>query len=553
MITRLRIITFLFLIAFAATIGRLFFLQVINAEYYIETAGAQQTVERPLEPKRGSIFLSGGVPFAVTARSFNVWVSPKDILPEAREDIAAGLAQTLKQNKENILERISKEGDPYEPISEGVSEETIAELERLNHPAIHWAGADSRHYPLEELGAHILGFLGRKDSEKIGQYGLEEFYEGLLSGRSGYVEGVRNPFGFIIWPLSKTSKPTDGADLHLTIDYNIQLALERELARASADFSAERANGIIVDPKTGDILAMASVPSFNPNKYQETENISLFLNPNTQRLFEPGSIFKPITMAVGLDINVVSPDLTYVDTGLVEIGSAKIRNATEEAYGVQTMTQVLEKSLNTGAVFVVRRIPSGVWREYLERFGLNERTRIDLAGEIKGDIKNVSSRRELEIATSAFGQGIAVTPVELTMAIAAIANGGELVEPHLVEQEPKVIRRVLKPETAEAVTKMMVSVVESGSGARARLAGYSVAGKTGTAQIPSSQGGYSEETIHSFVGFAPAFNPAFAMLITLEKPRGVRFAETSVGPVFRELTEFILHYYGIEPDKPLIK
>ncbi len=426
----------MFSLAFLATIGRLFFLQVLEGNRYEEAADKQQVMESIVEPKRGSIFFQSVsfdqkkyIPVALTKKLWDVWISPKDVPVEERDNISSIISSTLSLDEELLKERISKEDDPYEPLKESVGEEVIKQLEDLNILALHWKGVDDRYYPLNSLASHILGFLGYKDNKKVGQYGLEEFYEETLSGAEGYVKGFRNPFGFLIEPFSNISEAKAGADLYLTVDYNIQLFLEKELTKALNEFSAEGASGIIMNPKTGAIIAMSAIPSFDSNKYNEVEDISIFLNPNTQKLFEPGSVFKPITMAVGLDINVISPDLTYEDKGFVKIGGATIKNSTDEINGIQTMTQVLEKSLNTGMVFVVNRIPPGVWQEYLERFGFSKKTGIDIVGEAIGDTRNIRSKRKVEIATSSFGQGVAVTPIGLVTAVATIANKGKIVRP----------------------------------------------------------------------------------------------------------------------------
>ena len=239
-----------------------------------------------------------------------------------------------------------------------------------------------------------------------------------------------------------------------------------------------------------------------------------------------------------------------------------IRNSTLQAWGEQTMTQVLEKSLNTGAIFVLRRMPQGVWREYIKNFGFAEKTDISLSGEAKGDINNLNSGVEVDWVSSAFGQGISVTPLAMAGAIGVIANGGELLKPYLVSkivdgdrvvfEGGKVVkRRVIKDSTSATLTKMLVNVVENGSGRQARIPGYSVAGKTGTAQVAGPTGGYTDKTIHTFVGYSPAYDPKFLMLIRLDNPKGVRFSETSTAPIFRSVGEFILRYFNVRPDKPI--
>jgi len=579
--TRVRIfwISLIFIVLFLSAVGRLFYLQIIKGHYYTALAQGQQAVESELEPARGNIYLAlpkaskleNNIPLALTRTWYDVWISPKEILQDEREAISLKLSELLELDLDLIQSRVNKENDPYEPLKNKIDKKVIAQLEVLNYKGVHWSSGQDRYYPLGNFASQLVGFVGRADSfgqddnkeVKIGQYGLEGFYDDNLKGSKGYVAGFKKALGSLILPLSQITKAKKGQDLYLTLDYNIQLTAEEELKKAVEKYQADSASVIVLDAKNGAILAMAAWPGFDPNKYNEVKDPSLFLNPNIQSIFEPGSIFKPITMAAALDINVVSPDLTYQDTGEVKIGPHTIVNSTHKAWGTQTMTQVLEKSLNTGAIFVLRRMPLGVWREYVNKFGLGEKTGIDLAGEVKGDIKNLKSSNEIDWLTSAFGQGVAVTPIEMVSAIGAVANGGELLKPYLVDRimdennavvfkaEKVVKRRVIKLESAQALIKMLMGVVENGSGKQARIPGYSVAGKTGTAQEPSPQGDYSEKTIHTFVGFSPAFDPAFVMLVKLNHPRASAFSEATAAPVFKNIGEFILHYLEVKPDRPI--
>jgi cell division protein FtsI/penicillin-binding protein 2 len=291
---------------------------------------------------------------------------------------------------------------------------------------------------LGELASQVVGFVGQggDPDEKIksGKYGLEGYFNNNLKGETGYIAGVKKALGSLVLPLSEVVEAKKGQDIYLTIDYNIQLVLERELKNAMDKWSADGANGIVMDPQTGAVLAMATLPNFDPNVYNKVKDISSFLNSNIQLVFEPGSIFKPITMAAAADINVVSPDLTYFDSGEVKVGDHTIRNSTRKAWGEQTMAQVLEKSLNTGVIFVLRRMPPGVWREYVNNFGFGEKTGISLSGEAKGDISNLKSGAEVDWLVSSFGQGVSVTPLAMTSALAAIANGGELLKPYIVDK-----------------------------------------------------------------------------------------------------------------------
>ena len=585
---RLLVLALFFFAFFAVAISRLFYLQVLKGDFYQSKAKKQQSVNDIVLPERGSIYLSsaGGalgnkgknVPLALTRVWYNVWVSPKEVPAEEKGYVSQKLSETLGVDPDVIGERIGKDGDPYEPIKDKVEKEKILEIRNLKLKGVHWGAFQDRYYPLGEFASQVVGFVSDSnngsDKIKTGKYGVEGYFDDALKGESGYISGVKKALGSIVLPLSQVIKAKKGEDIYLTIDYNVQLTLEKELKKAMEKFSAEGASGIVMDPKTGAILAMASAPSFDPNKFNEVKDASVFLNQNIQLVFEPGSIFKPITMATALDINVVSPDLTYNDTGEVLVGDHIIRNSTLQAWGTQTMTQVLEKSLNTGVIFALRRMPQGVWREYVNNFGFSEKTGLTLAGESKGDLSNLKSGVEVDWLVSSFGPGISVTPLAMASAISAIANGGGLLKPFAISKivdpsraggigagtdgvvsvgEKVVKRRVIKTETSQTLTKMLINVVENGSGKQARIPGYTVAGKTGTAQVSGPTGGYTDKTIHTFVGYSPAFNPAFLMLIKIDNPKGIEFSEGSAAPVFKNVGEFILHYLQVPPDKPITK
>lgn len=582
---RILFIAVLFVILFIAALGRLFYLQVWRGEDYRRVAQNQQSVAEAVLPERGNVYLAvrnnqpstinnqqpKEVPLALTKTWYDIWVSPREIADSEKENVAQGLSRILGLDFDSVKEKIFKPNDPYEPIKNKVDKQVTMELEKLDYKGVHWKTTHDRYYPLGELAAQVVGFVSPETDNpganassdlKTGKYGLEGYYNNQLQGQAGFISGFKKALGSLILPLSQIVKPKKGQDIYLTLDYNIQLTLERELKKATKRFSAEGASAIVLDPKTGAVLALANWPNFDPNKYNEVKNPSVFLNTNTQLVFEPGSIFKPITMAAAVDVNVVSPDLKYFDSGEVNVSGFTIRNSTRQAWGEQTMTQVLEKSLNTGAIFALRRMPQGVWREYVKNFGLAEKTGIELSGETKGNIDNLISGVEIDWVTSAFGQGISVTPLAMADAVGVIANGGELLKPYLVSKivdGDKVVfeggrvvkRRVIKTVTSQTLTKMLINAVENGSGRQARIPGYSVAGKTGTAQVASPAGGYTDKTIHTFVGYSPAFDPKFLMLIRLDNPRGVEFSEASAAPVFKSVGEFILHYLNVKPDKPL--
>ncbi len=305
---------------------------------------------------------------------------------------------------------------------------------------------------------------------------------------------------------------------------------------------------MVQEPSTGKILAMANLPDFNPNNYS-VSRIGDFLNPAVQSVYEPGSIFKVFTMSAGIDSGKITPETFYFDSGSVTLNGRTIQNWRLKKYGNQTMMEVIEKSINTGAVFAEQKTGHDIFYNYLIKFGLNKLTGVNLPGEVKGNLRNLKNGRDINFATASFGHGVSVTPIELINAISAIANGGVLMKPYvLADGSPEIIRRAVSVKTAKTVTAMMVSAVEKNF--TADIANYSIAGKTGTAYIPDfEKGGYTEEVINTFVGFVPASAPKFIVLIKLDKPADGPFAGLTVAPAFRELARFILNYYNIPPDE----
>ena len=314
------------------------------------------------------------------------------------------------------------------------------------------------------------------------------------------------------------------------------------------DWKAEGGTVIVQEPSSGKILAMANFPNFDPNNYSGFD-IKSFLNSATQSVYEPGSVFKIMTMAAGIDSGKISPETTYIDKGTVTLNNRTIHNWWDKIYGKATMTEVLENSINTGSVFAEQKTGHETFYQYLTRFGFNELTKINLPGEVKSNIRNLVKGRDIHYATASFGQGISVTPISLINAFSAVANGGVLMKPLiLADEKPQMIRRVISSETSKKLTQMMISTVKKNK--VADIANYFVAGKSGTAYIPDfKSGGYTDEVINTFIGFAPASSPKFVIFIKLDKPASAPFATIAVGPAFWDLTQFILNYYNIPPDK----
>lgn len=557
---------FSFVLVMAACIlGRAFSLQVLKYNIYSALAKDQHEVIEKLVPRRGEIFIQEKNDVwhsLATNRNFQtVFLSPKEVPQDKKDETAEKLSSVITDiSKDEVLNKLKDSEDPYEPLKSKLSDDVASKIKEFNLKGVHLTAESWRWYPQGELASHILGFVGVKDNEKIGQYGIEQYYEIELKGKNGLLKSEKDAMGRWLLMGDYDMQPAeDGAKIYLTLDQNIQFTVEHRMKALIDKWKAPSGCAIVIEPKTGAIRAIASFPQFDPNDYKKSE-IDYFINSCTQELYEPGSVFKPIVMAAGLDTGKVSPITTYTDTGAVQIAGYTIRNSQEKTYGLSTMTNVLEKSINTGVIFVQRQIGGDVFTNYIKSFGFDEPTGIDLAGETRGNISNLNSGREINYATASFGQGISVTPIEMATAIAAIANEGKLMRPYLAEKvlydngeeklaQPQEVRQVVSAQTANKLTAMLVSTVKNGYD-KIKIKNYYIAGKTGTAQIPDpKKGGYLEtETIHTFIGYAPAYDPKFLILLKLDRPKGIQFASESLAPAFGDLAQYLLNYYEIPPE-----
>lgn len=570
---RIRINIFLavFFIVFGLIGYRLFVLTNYEHARYAEIAEAQiNHINNILV--RGNIYFTdkdGGRTLAATNKKFPVAVLvPARIEPERTGEIADALANIAGAKAETVAKMIATRADVERTVSKKLTPEQVTAIEALNAKGVSVAYQTDRYYPGGGVGADVLGFLGYNGGdERSGQYGIEAYFDTELAGTAARDGEPAEQKGLLsrisgLWGAGTSPAASGGLQPHdvvLTIDKNVQAVAEDSLEKVLKRWSAAGGSVIVEEPKTGRILAMADRPSFDPNTYGTFEQ-QFFLNATVQQVFEPGSSFKPITMAAGLDLRKVNPETTYTDTGLVTSDGRTIRNFDEKAHGVQTMTQVLEKSLNTGAVFVEGLVGDDNYLNYVINMGFGQKTGVDLPGELSGDISNLYSGRKINYLTAAFGQGIAVTALQLVNAFSAIANGGRLMRPYVVDRviaeggreavtEPEMVGTPLSERTSVQLKEMLVGVVDRGFD-KARIKGYDVAGKTGTAQIADGQGGYLEnEFVHDFVGFAPASDPRFVILIKMDKPQGVKFAADSLSPVFREIASFLLTYYAVPPTR----
>lgn len=542
---------FIFIIIFgAAIIGRLVYIQIIKHDLYKAWAQGQQKIFQPVKGDRGDIFFSKGEILATNLKAEYLFASPYEV--KEKEKTADQLVQILSLEKETILAKLEKD-TLFEKIKTNLTVQEKEAIEEMNMTGIYLREALFRNYPQESMASQVVGFLG---GQKKGQYGIEGYYDNLLQGKEMIQRKEKGSIGSFFSEMLQGSY--DGADLYLTLDYNIQFMAEQLLERVHQDLEIEAGQIIVIDPSSGKILALANFPNFNPNDYSEIEDFDIFQNGAIQKLYEPGSSFKPITMAAGIDQGRITPQTTYLDKGKIKIGKYTIENYNSRIFGEKTMTEVLEKSINTGAVFAEKQLGHDLFLDYIDSFGFFKPTGIDLQGEVFSENKIFKRGYEINFATASFGQGIEITPIQLVKAFSAIANDGRMVKPYLVERiikqgeeinvsSEKSSEQVISSKTASQLTAMLISVIENGFARSAGVPGYYIAGKTGTAQVPE-EGVYSpDKTWQSFIGFGPAFNPRFLILIKLDNPK-TRTAEYSAVPLFKELAKYIIDYYKIPPD-----
>lgn len=559
----MRLLIIFVAIFFSVIFFRIFQIQVVKHNFYSVMAQDQHEFFENIFPKRGEIFIKDAYsdnvyPLAVNKELNLVYAVPVNI--ENKKETAKKLSEILEMDEEKIFKIINKENDPYEIIKRKVDDKTLDKIKNENIPGIAITSETSRYYPGDYLASNIVGFLGHKENKKMGQYGIEEYYNERLEGKMGFLELEKDASGkWISFGLKNAQDPKDGDSVVLTIDQTIQYISEKKLKEAVEKYEAKSGNLIVMNPKTGAVIAMAQYPNYNPNEYFKEDDMSVFLNSNIHNLYEPGSVQKPITVAIGIDLEKISPNTTYVDEGALKIGGWVISNSDGKKNGRQDMIQVLEKSLNTGTVFIQQQIDKDDFYKYLKKFGLNELTGIEISGEARGSLSNLEKKSDIDYATASFGQGISVTPLAILAAISSFANDGKLMKPHIVGEficsngslekvEPKLVRHVVSAKTANLVSAMMVSVIENGHAQQAKVNGYKFAGKTGTSQIPKKNGrGYEEdETIHTFVGFGPIPNPEFSILVKLDSPKAL-YAANTTAYVFKDMALELVGYYNIPP------
>jgi cell division protein FtsI (penicillin-binding protein 3) len=567
-LSRVRVFFLFLLLIGAVVICRLFFLQVFSHDKWVTLAESQHNALLELSAERGEIYMHDGederYPLAVNREYQAVFVAPKEV--EEKDKVAVELSRIVGIDAGEIRDKLDRPNDPFELVKKRLSDEEVSRIQELHLKGVGLLPESYRYYPAGELAAQVVGFASLGEHSGAGGYGVEASLDAKLRGETGTLSQEKDASGRWI-PLSDRSieHAENGDSIVLTLDRVIQYETEKILKDSVERYEADRATALVMDPHTGNILAMASVPQFDPNNYAKEEDYSVFLNQAVSTAYEPGSIMKPITMAIGLEEGKVSPNTEYVDTGAVTEAGYTIRNAEDKVYGRSNMYKVLDQSINTGVIFVEKLVGNRLFGEYLRRFGFGERTSIDLPAELPGNLKNLKNERStISFFTASFGQGVTATPIQMITAYAALANGGTLLKPNIIDKvvhadgteekhQPTEIRRVVSEETSKNIGLMLRSVVVNGHGKRANVPGYLVGGKTGTAQVAKSGAkGYEEGmSIGSFVGYAPINDPRFVVLIKLDNPKNVEWAESSAAPTFGQIMKFLLEYAKIKPTEEI--
>lgn len=543
------------------------YLQIVQGDALAQRMRDQSGYEFRIQSLRGAILDRSGKELAVSSMTKSLFVDPNHVYDtHTPEEIASDIAPLIGLTEQDILDDIARGGGfvwvkrrlehtEYEAVRAVIREKGYSDCLGFQNEA-------KRYYPNDALAANVIGFVGTDDE---GLDGVEQALDPLLKGEVREerltVDGQRRPILDSIFAGRRVYGSDYCKTVSLTIDSTIQFMVEQELDRAMAENNPDSITAIVMDPKTGEILAMASRPSYNPNRFWEYPQEN-WKNRAVSFIYEPGSTFKAVIAGAALQESIVTPNQVFFDPGYVMVSGRRIQNWSNESYGAVTFTDIVKKSLNTGFAQVGLSLGAEKMMHYTRVFGFGERTGIDLPGEEEGILFNADDMRDSDIATTAIGQSIAVTPLQLVTAMAAIANGGTLMHPYIVreirnpdgsiyeERAPREIRRVLEPTVDRTLIGLLEQVVASGGGKKAGVKGYRIAGKTGTAQkIRRETAGYLEgRYIASFCGFAPVEDPIFTVLVMIDDPRGGDFYGGQIAaPVASRIFTQLLRYAHVEP------
>lgn len=559
-----------FLFAFTAILVRLFYWQVYKGDELSIKARGQYADGRVLQAPRGEILAADGTWLAARGQAHLVFASLPN-LEEGPEEVAEKLAplfvekgddseKKLYKEIDRLYSLLTRDGAVWVPLKSGVSDEVKRNIEALDIEGIGFESQEMRVYPEGSDSAHLLGFVGKNsEGEDQGYFGLEGYYDISLSGKPGFLSRESDASGIPIL-LGDTTEVVaiEGVDLKTHVDKRVQVLLDEVLLRGMQRYGAKRGSVIVMDPRDGKVLGMSSYPSYEPAYYHQYGD-EYFRNPSVSSTFEPGSIFKVLVMASALDSEVVEPDTKCdICSGPLRVDKYSIETWNQVYHPESTMVDVIVNSDNVGMAFVGKKLGIERMYDYLKKFGIGKLTGIDLQGEVTPELREKSKWSEVDLVTSSFGQGVAVTPIQMVRAVSAIANDGRLVTPQVVDKimgegwekdiEPEPGEKVISDEAANEITAMMVEAAKNGEAKWTHLKEFKVAGKTGTAQIPIA-GHYDEDkTIASFIGFAPYDDPQFVMLVSLQEPETSPWASETAAPLWYEIANDLFPYFGVQPE-----
>lgn len=572
-LSALRVLYFIFTLV---VIGRLFYWQVLSTDKLQAVAETQRSSTVEIPSKRGRILAADGFPLVTNQPSYLLFaylpalqenpvrvsdsigpliaLTPKDLKATPSAELEKEL---ITQSKNEVVAKLSAKDLAWVPLKRRLPEDKKQIIEAMQINGLGFESGQARLYPEASMAAKLTGFVGVDASgSQKGYFGLEGYYDLELKGKSGFIKQERDASGRpIVVGDYQGSGARDGRDLKTHIDRGLQLTIEKKLREAIEKYGAKSGEIAVINPQTGGIIALASLPGYEQEDYKNYEN-ALYKIPTIADTYEPGSTFKAVVMAMGLEEGVVEPDTTCDSTcdGPVEIGQYTINTALREYHPGQTMTNTLELSDNTGMVFMAFKLGKEKFVEYLHRFRFDMPTGIDLEQETVPTLRKKWG--DIDLATGSFGQGLTVTSIHMLQVIAAFANDGIMMKPHVVAEvlgetaqkvEPKEVARIISSETAKKITHMMTSAAQNGLPKWMLPEGYEVAGKTGTAQVPIAGHYDTSTTIHSYVGFAPAEKPRFAMIVKLQEPTYSPWASTTAAPLWMDIAGDLFIHFGIPP------
>lgn len=557
---RIPLVIAIFVLLTFSVYVRLFYLQVLHHDDYVRVASAQHSFKDTIQAKRGQIFaydtISGAPSLLASNQTLDLlYINPKEI--ENKDETVAKLVTITGMKTEDVAAKFD-DSAVYVIVMHKLTKAQSDQVEAANIKGVYLQQENWRYYPENTLASALLGFV---NNDGDGNYGIEQYFNDILKGKNGYLNEETDAHGVkIAFGVSGSTPAVNGTDVYLTVDRYIQGMAEKTLAETIKKFSADSGQVIVMDKTNGKILAMANGPTFDANAYKEVKDYSLFKNKAVTDLYEPGSVFKAVTLAAGADAGKITPDTTYTDTGNVVLNGNSIKNSDLKAHGLQNMSYVLAQSLNTGTTFVEQLLGKNAFYDYIKKFGFGEATGIEFDGEASGKVYKPDELNDHGYATMSFGQSISMTAIQVVRAYATIANHGLMMKPYIIDKtvdqkgnvkktSPAEVRRVISEKAAADMDTMLINVVEHGHGGQAKVKGYKIAGKTGTAQVVKVDGtGYAEgQNIGTFVGYPVADGANFVVLAKIDNPKGVQWAESTAAPVVGTMLDYLLKYYQIPP------